>query len=381
MSIVITILLVILVLGILIFVHELGHFVAARLVGATVFEFALGYGPRILSKEYKGTVYSIRLLPIGGFVKILGDGDPTKEEEERLKKLDKKGNLENKTKLQQIFVMLAGIFMNILTAITFYYIILGFSDWRVGLSFDFEDFKPLGAKIERERETDVPYQVVEDGLADQSQMPDEGYIVSIDATDVKFVDDVSSLIEGKESVVINACDMDEVCDDYMVEVGEDGKIGISIGTNYLVYVDYSDNKLFSGFSHLVNNLRLIGRVLGGLFREARETGDYSALSQSVSGPVGIYFLVDYFRDLGWIPFISLMADLSLSLAIMNILPIPALDGGRVMIILIESILGRDLNEKVEAIIINLSFVLLMILVVVIMIKDIVNIDELNSLFG
>jgi regulator of sigma E protease len=78
MSIVTTILLVILVLGILIFIHELGHYLAARLVGATVFEFALGFGPRILSKEYKGTVYSIRLLPLGGFVNILGDGDPGK---------------------------------------------------------------------------------------------------------------------------------------------------------------------------------------------------------------------------------------------------------------------------------------------------------------
>ena len=381
MNIVITILLVILVLGVLIFVHELGHFLAARLVGATVFEFALGYGPRILSKEYKGTVYSIRLLPIGGFVKILGDGDPTKEEEEMLKRLDKKGNLENKSKLQQVFVMLAGIFMNILTAIVFYYIILGFSDWRVGLSYDFEDFKPLGATITREKESDVPYQVVEGGLADQSDMPDEGFLVTIDGKEVEFVDDVSSLIEGKDTVTINACDENQVCDDYIVEVSEDGKIGVGIGTNYLVYVDYSNNKVFSGFSHLVNNLRLISKVFGSLFREARETGDYSTLSQSVSGPVGIYFLVDYFRDLGWIPFISLMADLSLSLAIMNILPIPALDGGRVMIILIESILGRDLDERVEAIIINVSFIILMVFVVVVMIKDIVNIDELKSLFG
>ena len=76
-----------------------------------------------------------------------------------------------------------------------------------------------------------------------------------------------------------------------------------------------------------------------------------------------------------------MADLSLSLAIINILPIPALDGGRVLILMIEGILRKDLNEKVESLIINTSFILLMILVIFIMIKDIVNIDNIKSMFS
>jgi regulator of sigma E protease len=380
MSIAITILLVIVVLGLLVFVHELGHFLAARLVGATVFEFALGFGPRLLSKEYKGTVYSIRLLPLGGFVNILGDGDPSKVDEEMLKEVNPEGNLKKKSKLAQMFVMLAGIFMNILLAITCYFIVLGFSNWNVYLSPEFVDFKPVGAELVRDREADVPYEVVDESFADKSEMPEEGYIVSINGQEVEYVDDISRLIEGNDFVSLEACDMQEICDTYEVQVGDDGKIGIAIGLNYSVYIDYSDNKIFSGFSHLINNLRLIGRVFGGLFQDARETGDYSTLSQSVSGPVGIFFLVDYFRDLGWIPFVSLIADLSLSLAIMNILPIPALDGGRVLIVGIEGILRKDINPKVEAIIINVSFVLLMVFVVFVMVKDIVNINQLKSLF-
>jgi regulator of sigma E protease len=380
MGTVVTVLLVILVLGILVFIHELGHFLAARLIGATVFEFALGFGPRLISKDYKGTTYSIRAIPLGGFVNILGDGDPGEIDEKKLKYVTKEGNLKNKSKWSQAFVMLAGIFMNILLAIFCYYLVLGFSNWQLALSYDFADFKPLGASIVKERETDVPYEVIEGDFADQSNMPDEGFIRSIEGEDVEFVEDISSLIEGNELVQITACSLEEVCDTYDVEVGEDGKIGIAIGVNYFVYIDYSDNKFFSGPSHFVNNIRLIGRVFGSLFREARRTGDYSALSQSVSGPVGIYFLVDYFKSLGWIPFISLVADLSLSLAIMNILPIPALDGGRVLILAIEGVLGKDLDPKVEAIIINVSFVILMVFVVVVMIKDIINIDELKSLF-
>jgi regulator of sigma E protease len=380
MSVFITILLVILVLGILIFVHELGHYLAARLVGATVLEFALGFGPRILSKEYKGTVYSIRLLPLGGFVNILGDGDPSQVDEERLKDTDPEGNLKNKSRWAQAFVMLAGIFMNILLAVSFYFIVVGFSDWKIAVSYEFEDFKPVGAKIERVRETDVPYEVVEESLADESNMPDSGYIKAINGQEVEYVEDISRLIEENELVEILACDEGEECATYEVEVGEDGKIGVAIGYNYLLYIDYSTHKVFAGFSHFINNLRLIGKVFGGLFREARKTGDYSTLSQSVSGPVGIFFLVDYFRELGWIPFISLIADLSLSLAIMNILPIPALDGGRVLIVAIEGILRKDLDPKVEAIVINVSFAILMVFVVLVMIKDIVNIDQLKSLF-
>jgi regulator of sigma E protease len=378
MNILITILLVIVVLGLLIFVHELGHYLAAIAIGATVEEFALGYGPKLISKKYKGTVYSIRALPLGGFVKILGDSDPGKEDYK--KRLDDDGNLKNKSKLAQIFVMLAGVTMNILLAIFFYYLVLGFSDWSVSLTYDFEDFEPVGAQMVRERDMDVPYEVVEGDLADQSDMPNEGYIVAIDGEKIEYIDDISPLLKGKNLVVVEACTLEDVCDEYPVRVGEDEKIGIAIGPNYFVNIDYSSNKLFAGFSHLINNMRLISRVFGDLFATARETGDYSALSQSVSGPVGMFFLVDYFKDLGWIPFISLIADLSLSLAIMNILPIPALDGGRVMITAIEGILGKDLDPKVEAIIINISFGLLMVFVVVVMVKDIVNIDQLKSLF-
>lgn len=380
MDVVITILLVIFVLGILIFVHELGHFLAARLVKATVLEFALGFGPKLLSKEHKGTVYSIRAFPLGGFVKILGDGDPGNKKEKSLVKSDKEGNIKSKSKLQQTFVMLAGITMNLLLAIVGYYLVLGFSDWQLALPYDFVDFKPIGATMVRERDMDVPYGVLEDSFAQASGMPEEGYIVSINGEVVEYMDDIPSLIEGNDFIVIEACDLDLLCDDYIVEVGEDNRIGIAIGFNYFVNMDYSEAKVFAGFSHLVNNVRLIGSVFGNLFREARETGDYSALSHSVSGPVGIYFLVDFFRGLGPVLFISLIADLSLSLAIMNILPIPALDGGRVFILLIEGITRKDINPRLESAIINISFVLLLILIVFVMIKDIVNINELKSFF-
>ena len=93
-----------------------------------------------------------------------------------------------------------------------------------------------------------------------------------------------------------------------------------------------------------------------------------------------YFIVDYFKTLGLISFLGILADLSLSLALVNVLPVPALDGGRFFILLIESILKKDLDEKVEAAIINISFIFLILFIILIMVKDIVNINELKSLF-
>ena len=109
-SFIINILLFILVVSILTFVHELGHFLAAKAVGAKVFEFAIGFGPKLISKKIGETEYSIRLLPLGGYVKILGDGDPG---EEKIKKGDAKRDLSKKPKWQQIIVMAAGVTMNI----------------------------------------------------------------------------------------------------------------------------------------------------------------------------------------------------------------------------------------------------------------------------
>lgn len=380
LSILVNILLFILVIGILTFVHELGHFLAAKLIKATVFEFSLGFGPKLLSKKFRGTEYNIRLLPLGGFVKILGDGDPEKKEtKEKLK--DDDGNLHNKSRLAQIFVMLAGVTMNILFAITMYFIILGSNGWKMTLDWSFEDFKPVGANITKEVVEDVKYaEVIEDGGAYIAQIPNEGTIKSIAGQTITLSNQVGEVLREHRNEVVEMNICNEECKVYSVQVSEKGTIGIALPTNYFVIISYEDNKVTAGFAHLINTVRLIGIRFGDMFGEAKTTGDYSEISNSVSGPVGIYFLIDYFKNLGFITFLNVMGDLSLSLAIMNLLPIPALDGGRVGILLIESILRKNLNEKIKTLIINGSFIFLMILVIFIMIKDVLNIQNIKDMF-
>ena len=380
LSILVNILLFVLVIGILTFVHELGHFITAKLARATVDEFALGFGPKLISKKYKGTLYSIRLLPLGGYVKIAGDGDPEKEEKKKAQKKDP-GNLQNKPKIVQIAVMLAGVIMNLLFAVVVYYIILATSGWQMTLDWQFENFKPTGATIQKVVAKDVEYaELVEGGNAQIAGLPTAGILKNIAGEVPEYSSDVSKILgEHKgENVQIGVCN--ESCNTYTVSVSEEGKIGIALSTNYYVVISYENNKVLAGFSHAINTLRLIGTKLGDLFTQAKTTGDYSELSNSVSGPVGIYFLIDYFKNFGFLTFLNVMGDLSLSLAIMNLLPIPALDGGRVGILIIESIIRKDLDERIKTIIINGSFIFLMILVIFIMIKDVLNIQDLKNMF-
>lgn len=378
MTIIINILLLLGVISILTFVHELGHFLSAKLVKAKVIEFAIGFGPKIFSKKRKGTVFSLRALPFGGYVKILGDGDPTSEKESR----KESGNLKNKSKLAQMFVMLAGVTMNILLAMLLYTIYLGNNGWKMSVSNTYENFKPVGAIISKERYSDVPYEIATENGAFESGMYKKGYIVNVNG---KLIDSYLQLPKELEKykdqfVEIYACKETKECKTFNVQVNKEGKIGIYTGYNYEVFIDYTKNKIFSGVSHSVNVVKLTVGALSSLISKAKQSGDYTELSNTVSGPIGIYFIIDYFKTLGVITFLGILADLSLSLAVINLLPIPALDGGRFFILLIESIFKKDLDEKIEGLIINISFGLLILFIVLVMIKDIVNIDQLKSLF-
>lgn len=378
MSTIISILLLLLVISILTFVHELGHFLAAKAVKAKVFDFSIGFGPSILSKKYGETEYNLRVLPFGGYVKILGDGDPTGKKED----VKDEGNLKNKSKLAQMFVMLAGVSMNILLSVLLYTIFLGNNEWRMNVGSEFKDFNPFGADIVRERVIDLPYQVANEGSAKDSGMFEKGYLLSIEGQDIDNYTHLIEVLAEKKSqeVSVYACNIDNECEYFTVLVSDDGKLGIYTGENYDTFIDYSGNKLFAGISHSINIVRLTGILMSSLFSQAQQSGDYSDLSNAVSGPIGIYFIIDYFKTLGIVMFLGILADLSLSLAVINLLPIPALDGGRFMILLIESIFRKDLDPKIENSIINISFGILILLIVFIMIKDIVNIQELKSLF-
>jgi regulator of sigma E protease len=276
--------------------------------------------------------------------------------------------------------MLAGVFMNFLLAVGVYYFFIVRSDYRWEVGPDFRTVQPWFGEVETERVGDVEYSgLVEDMNAQEAGLPDEGVIESVDGEELVYSYELSEILNERkgEEVSIRVCEED--CVDYSVEVSDEGTIGIYLYQNYRVFLSYVNIKLFSGFAHAANVVGLVGDRFGEILSNANETGDYSEVVNNVSGPVGVYVIVDYFKQYGILSLIGFLADFSLTLAIMNILPIPALDGGRVLLVLIEAIIGRPLNKKLEAVIINVSFILLLALMVIIIFKDIFTIDQLRSL--
>ena len=380
-SVLVNILLYIVVIGVLVFVHELGHYLAAKSVKATIYEFSLGFGPKVVSKEYRGIQYSIRAIPLGGYVKIAGDGDPSTEKGK--KERDDPNSLKKKKKIAQAWVMSAGVIMNLLLATGIYYIALSTNDWYVSLSSEFREFEPIVGEVQYEQLREVEYEgLLEGSGAEEANIPEKGILKKVEGEEVEYSFDIGEILENKEGqqVTVEICEEDQ-CQDYEIIVSEEGYLGLMVYSNYIVNISYENNKVLSGPGHLLNMLKLTYGKLTTLFSEAKQTGDYTEVANTFTGPIGIYIVLDYFKQFGFISILSLIADLSISLAIINMLPLPALDGGRVLILIVESIFKKDLNEKVEAVIINVSFIFLMLLMVAILVKDFVTLESIKSMFG
>jgi regulator of sigma E protease len=373
-STIISILIFLAVLGVLVFIHELGHFLAARAIGAKVEEFAIGLGWKVYSKKYKGTEYKINLLPIGGYVKILGENDKEKTDDPK--------SLRNKTPIQRIFVMIAGVVMNFILAAIVYYIIFFSIGYKFVLPDTYADFKPYIGEMRIEKLSDkIEYdELTKDLGAIKSGMPEKGEIVSINSIELEYSNEISKILSANKdkTVDVNVCSTE--CKTYKVMVNNEGRIGISLTPNYVYALSYENDKALAGVGHSMNMLKLMLSTLSDIFSRAKQSGNYNEVANTVSGPVGIYLAIDTVKQYGIISVIGLAADMSLVLAFMNLLPIPALDGGRIVLTVPELITGKPLNPKLELILINVSFLLLLLLMFVIFVKDIVYFDALKEMF-
>lgn len=422
----------ILIIGILVFVHELGHFLAAKFFKARVDEFSLGFGPKLISKKIGETEYMIKALPLGGYVKILGEGDelPTGEGDDAEKALDEKINndprsLKSKPKYAQLIVMVAGVTMNAILAVILFYVVLARVNYTVVLTPDFVDFVPAGGTKTIEKTGDFIYSsLIDGGGAKEAGLPEKGLIKSADGKEFPISHDFQKYVRENpnKTIVMNVCEVETEeseqtdtneqpdnqaetedkdntesnkntqnkseteapqCKDYQVKISDKGLIGISYSANYYVQIKYEGaDQLFAGFIHSANQVKLIGYYLPRLFQQANETGNYEKLATNgVSSPIALYYVIDSFKSDGIYPLLDITASLSFSLALINILPIPALDGGRILLILIEMIRRKPLKPRTEALIIGISFYLLMGLMLIIIIKDIVYIELFQKLFA
>lgn len=354
---VLTIIIFLLTLLVLVVSHEFGHFIVAKKFGIKVLEFGFGLPPKIFSKKWGETIISFNLLPIGGFVRLLG------EDEVDQKVLDNARSFAHKSVLQRIGVVIAGVTMNLLLAWVLFYIVLIAQDFRI--------FYPTTDQA-------VVVSEVEQGSpAQQSGIKPGDRILAINGKEVKNPDELTLEIKNSANkpaqVTLSDIDKNQQREVTVIPKKlDDGSIRIGIAFPPIPLKTYSTTieKIFSAPSYSWDLIKLtfqgLGTLIGQLFK-----GDIQTASAQVAGPIGIAIISNNIISAQAVTiYLWFMGVLSLTLAIMNILPIPALDGGRLFFLLIEAIIGRRVKPEVERMVHAAGMAFLITLIILITFSDI-----------
>lgn len=350
MSILINIILFIVILGFIVLVHEGGHFFFAKMTGVHVYEFSIGMGPVVFKKIAKDkTQYSIRAFPIGGFVSLAGE-----EVDEEKRKETEGHNLQDKTVFQRFLVMFAGVFNNFVSA--FILLIIA------GLLMGSPSTKPVISEVQ----SGLP--------ADVAGVKSGDVVKTLNGHKVKYLDDVSLYlaISDLSKPVKMTVLSDGVTKDVTINPILDKKNSKDGKKKYIIGVALSAKKeggFFNSFKYAWNEgcaiLKQMYVVLINLF-----TGGVH-LNQ-LSGPVGIYSIVGQMSKSGIAALFYLTALLSINVGVINLLPFPAFDGGRILFLIIEKIKGKPVDPKVENTIHTIGFILLMLLMVYVTFNDVLK---------
>lgn len=345
-----TLILLILILGIIILVHEFGHFITAKKSGVHIYEFSIGMGPILKTHKGKdGIDYNIRAFPIGGFVSMAGEV----YEDDDTNKIPKDKFMCNKKWWQRVVILAAGVFNNFVLA----FIVLFFMALIWGAN-------SLTPKISEAMEG---YPVAEAGI----QAGD--VLTSINGHRVKTWDQAQIYLimkSANDEYTIEVEHENGTTQEYKVkpkitktDEGEEQRVfGFKIAqtkeTGFFASVKYAWQK----FNSLISTMWI---TVVNLF-----TGKISV--SSLSGPVGIYHVVGESMKVGLEQVIYLVAFLSINVGLINILPIPAFDGGRILFLIIEKIKGSPINSKFENLCHTVFFFLLIALMIYITVIDIIR---------
>lgn len=368
---IITFLLFIPVLGILVFVHELGHFLSAKSSGMKVDEFGFGFPPRIfglqkIGKKFKfifghkdpldvsKTVYSINWIPLGGFVKIVGENNEGHSDPQ---------SFVNKSFSKRLLTLAAGVIMNVILA----WVLLSFG-YMVGLPVAVDNLNSLPKGSHLSSAQTAVVEVMPETPADKAGLKPNDVILTIDGQNFATSEDLRSYVltnagktfvfqvqRGKENLNIDV-------NSKQVSGENQGPTGIVLAQvgklSFPWYLSF-----WEGAKTTVSELVQIVTGLASLFTSGK------GLS-SLGGPIKIASLTRQVAEMGFVYLLQFTAFLSLNLAILNVLPIPALDGGRIMFLIIEKIRGKANNPKFEQTVNVVGFLSLITLMLVVSLNDI-----------
>ena len=346
MTILFNILLFVLVLGVIVFIHEFGHFIFAKLNGVYVYEFAIGMGPKLLSKQGKETEYTLRLIPIGGFCQLAGE----EVEEDERNKVPKGRRLQDKKAWQRFLIMFFGAGNNFISAI----IIIFF----ISLVWGGTSMTPKISSMENN------YPAKTAGLEKND------IILKINNHKISSMDDVSlylTIADHEKQTKIQVKKTNGQIRNYKIKPK---KVTKGKTTSYVYGIGLKQEKTY-GF---VNAVKYTYKKTSSIFKQMFITVGYLFTGgikiNQLSGPVGIYSIVGEQSKAGLSSILYLIAFLSVGF--INLLPLPAFDGGHILFIIIEKIKGSPVNPDTENKIHTIGLMLLMLLMIYITFNDIIR---------
>ena len=343
-----SIILAIIILGIIIFLHELGHFMTAKYYKMPVIEFAIGMGPKLFTKKIGETDYSIRMLPLGGFVNIAGM-QPEENPEDEVP-----GGFYTKPAFSRFVVLIAGVMMNFLTSIIAIFILISMT----GIIPTKYTEPIVGIVQENSRAKDFLQpgdRITEINGAKISNWKDlQQEILKINGTEKKYNDEDISIKVSRNGK--------EVSDNVKLTYSKDAEsyiLGIQVQSpklSFLKRIEISVYSFAEYFKMMVQGLKML------------ITGKVSA--KEITGPVGLpKFVGEAYKTGGGLALINIFIVLSINIGLMNLLPIPALDGGRLLFVIPEFV-GVKVNKKIEERIHMVGMILLLILMAFIIFNDV-----------
>ena len=371
-------------LSILVLVHEFGHFLAGRLSGIGVLEFALGlpFTKPLWTKKLKSGM-QISLYPIlfGGFVRLLG------EDQEGVSDANRSSNLETSETVKgdyfykkdvktRIAVIVAGVFMNFLLAIVAFYIFLFASGFKIVIP----RFANYHFIIQYQSRVVITF-VEKDSPADQAGLKPSMVVLAADNQQVmelrKFQEYIKSHVGVPVGIKLTDLSLQKSYEVHLTPrvnpPSGQGSMGVGLGEAGLINFGTGSEKLLSGFIYGVDMFRYNIQVIGSLASDSFKHKTAEPLAESVSGPVGILGIVGSIIDIGgWqaiLALLNFLGMMSMSLAFMNILPIPAMDGGKLLLLLIEGIFGKKLSPRKENFVNQIGFALIIGLMLIISFND------------
>lgn len=360
-----SILIFIAILLVLVVSHEFGHFIVAKKSGIRVDEFSFGFPPKLFGKKIGETTFNFNALPLGGYVKIFGENG----DEPDINEADKKRSFTSKPKYIQALVLVAGVAMNFIVA--WFLLAAGYMS---GLPSSVSS-APEGSIVTNQNL--IITSIVKDSPADISGLKAGDKIISLkndkDILDNPSPESLRAFVKNygtKEIDVQFIRGKENMATSVTPSYGTDGSPIIGIAMDTIGILKLPVHKAVWEGLKLTSNLTVATTV--GFYNLISQAIVGKANLSSITGPVGIVGVVGDAAKFGFIYLLSFTALISVNLAVINLMPFPALDGGRLLFLLIEKIKGSEIKPRIANIINVIGFGLLMILMIVITYKDIVR---------